>query len=192
MNQPPVTPLRPEVRTASAGTLAPLLVFLVGLGLTVAAAWWKQNDVHNDAEVQFQHKSQAVIEHISARLQRPIYGLHGARGLYSANQSIARAQFRAYVEARDMAREFPGVHGFGFIQRVQRPDLDAFIAAEQADGAPQFELRQLTDKSHDDFYIIKFIELVILNNIRIFVIVIFGMTTGRSSVKRIAFPSIII
>lgn len=39
--------------------------------------------------------------------------------------------------------------GFGFVQRVMRKDLDAFVATEQ-----------LADQSHDDLYVIKFIEPV--------------------------------
>jgi CHASE1-domain containing sensor protein len=57
-----------------------------------------------------------------------------------------------------MAENFVGVRGFGFIQRVLRPELGAFLAAERADGAPQFALRQLADKNHDDLYVIKWIE----------------------------------
>jgi PAS domain S-box-containing protein len=78
--------------------------------------------------------------------------------LYAASSHVQRAAFQAYVESRDLAKEFPGVRGFGFIQRVMRPGLDAFVAAERADGAPGFAIRQLADKNHDDLYIIKFIE----------------------------------
>ena len=39
-----------------------------------------------------------------------------------------------------------------------RPDLDAFLRAERADGAPQFALRQLSDTAQQDLLIVKFIE----------------------------------
>ena len=39
-----------------------------------------------------------------------------------------------------------------------RADLDALVAAERADAAPQFAIRQLDDKTQSDLYVVKFIE----------------------------------
>jgi PAS domain S-box-containing protein len=147
-------------RRASAAPkpMGPVLVFVAGLCIAAVAALWMHTNVNGDAELRFQHSIEAVTEHVRSRLQLPVYGLQGVRGLYAANQNVDRAKFRAYVESRDMAREFVGVRGFGFIQRVQRPELKTFLATQRSDGAPQFALRQLADQNHDDLYIVKFIE----------------------------------
>ena len=137
---------------------APVAVFLVGVAIAAGVGLWKERDIQRDAQVQFQHSAQAVVEHVSTRLQLPVYGLQGARGLFAASQTVGREKFRAHVASRDMEQNFVGVRGFGFIQRVLRPELGAFLAAERADGAPQFALRQLADKNHDDLYVIKLIE----------------------------------
>jgi len=134
------------------------LVFLLGLGVAAGTAYWKQKDIDGDAQAQFERSVEAVAEYVHARLRLPIYGLQGAKGLYAASKSVERAEFRSYVESRDMGSEFAGVRGFGFIQRVARPALGAFLKAERADGAPNFALRQLGDTGHDDLYIVKFIE----------------------------------
>jgi PAS domain S-box-containing protein len=155
----PPTP-GPNGLSGSAASMqwAPVAVFLVGVAIAIGAGLWKQGDVHREAQVQFQHSAQAVVEHVSTRLQLPIYGLQGARGLFAASQTVGREKFQAHVASRDMAENFVGVRGFGFIQRVLRPELGAFLAAERVDGAPQFALRQLADKNHDDLYVIKLIE----------------------------------
>jgi CHASE1-domain containing sensor protein len=140
------------------GTLPIAAVFLLGLCLAAGAAWWWQNDIERDAETQFQQSVEHVMFDISRRFRLPVYGLNGAKGLYAASGRVQRADFRAYVASREMPIEFPGIRGFGFIQRVMRPDLDAFVASERADGAPGFAIRQLADKNHGDLYIIKFIE----------------------------------
>ncbi len=111
----------------------------------------------NDRD-EFQRRVQHLSGEIVVRFRRPVDGLNGARGLFAASKSVERAEFRAYVESRDLVQDFPGVRGFGFIQRVMRRDVDAFVAAERADEAPEFALRQLADKNHDDLYVIKFIE----------------------------------
>jgi PAS domain S-box-containing protein len=133
-------------------------ILLVGLVAATAAMLWKQGQINRDAQARFGHRVEAVVDYVEQRLQRPIHGLKGARGLYAASKSVGRAEFQAYVDSRDMPRDFQGVHGFGFIQYVPRPALNAFLAATRADGAPQFALRQLADKDHDDLYITKFIE----------------------------------
>ena len=153
----------PQTAIAGVGRSAstqwvPTLVFLLGLGVAAGTAYWKQKDIDGDAQAQFERSVEAVAEYVHARLRLPIYGLQGAKGLYAASKSVERAEFRSYVESRDMGSEFAGVRGFGFIQRVARPALGAFLKAERADGAPNFALRQLGDTGHDDLYIVKFIE----------------------------------
>jgi PAS domain S-box-containing protein len=136
----------------------PAAVFLLGVCLSAAAGWWERNEIDSGAKVEFEHIGERVSADISRRFLQPLYGLNGAKGRFAASARVTRAEFRAYVEARDLPTEFPGVRGFGFIQRIMRPELDAFIAAERADDAPQFAVRQLADTDLADLYIIKFIE----------------------------------
>ena len=140
------------------GTLQPAAVFLLGLALAAGGALWWQNDVNRDAETQFQHSVERIANNIIIRFRQPAYVLNGARGVYAASHRVQRAGFRAYVQSRDLSKEFLGVRGFGFIQQVKRSRLEGFLAAERADGAPEFAIRQLEDKEHDDLFVIKFIE----------------------------------
>ncbi|MCX7246520.1 MAG: EAL domain-containing protein [Burkholderiales bacterium] len=141
----------------------PVLLFLFLIGLSGAAGLWKHREVQSDAQAQVEFSTQRISADVSRRFTQVLYGLNGARGVYAASESVNRAAFRAYVESRDLPKEFPGVRGFGFVQRVQRLDLDAFLRAERADGAPQFTLRQLSDTAQQDLLIVKFIEPAAIN-----------------------------
>jgi len=135
----------------------PATVFALSL---CAAGFWSlslQRDNEAAARAKFQWAVERLSNEIRRRFQEPIHGLAGGRGLYDASKSVRRGEFRAYVEALDLSRRYPGVRGFGFIQRVMREDLDRFVAAQRADEAPRFAVRQLEDKSHADLYIVKFI-----------------------------------
>ena len=134
------------------------LVFLIGLLTSAATAIWWQQNIQRNAEAEFQRSVERVSAEVERRFRQPVYGLTGIKGMYAGSLQIRRDEFRAYVRARDLAREFPGVRGMGFIEHVVRADVGAFLAAEQADGAPQFALRQLVDKDNDDLFVIKFIE----------------------------------
>ena len=136
----------------------PAIVLLLGMVVSLVGSRWLHLDIQDEAEVRFQRHVERVAEHTVRQFHQPLYGLRGAAGVYAASPLVDRAGFRAYVESRDLPTEFPGVRGFGFIQLVQRQALARFVAAERADGAPDFVLRQLNDGTHDDLFVSKFLE----------------------------------
>ena len=136
----------------------PLTVFLIGLGISAAAALWLFRDNEAQAHKEFEIHVQRLVNDVARRFRSPVYGLHGGRGVYAAVKQVRRSAFRAYVASRDLPNEFPGVRGLGFVQNVARDRLAAFIEAERADGAPQFDVHPLGVDTHADLYIIKFIE----------------------------------
>jgi hemerythrin-like metal-binding protein/PAS domain S-box-containing protein len=149
------TPNKPLFRSS---TFQAIAVLLIGLSVTLSGSLWLERSINHDAATRFQHSVERVSAEILRRFRLPVYGLNGIKGMYAANDNIKRAGFLAYVESRDLPKEFPAVRGFGFIQQVRRSELDNFLAAERADGAPRFAIRQLEDKPQDDLFVIKFIE----------------------------------
>jgi len=135
--------------------LATLVIFL-GLSCTALLTLHSVETVRENARTKFEGLADRLNSEVTRRLTLPEYGIRGAIGVYAASKSVERAEFRAYVESRNFAKEFPGVRGFGFIQHVQREDLDSFIAAERADDAPDFKVT--TSGAAPDLYVIKFID----------------------------------
>jgi PAS domain S-box-containing protein len=117
---------------------------------------------------------------VQRRFQQAVYALEGARGLYAVRKSVSREEFKNYVASRELGKNFPGLRGFGFIQRVTRDGLDTFIAQERSDGAPQFTVRQLADPSHADLYVVKFVEPAASNAGAL------GLDVGSEPVRRSA------
>ena len=110
-----------------------------------------------EARQRFERLSTRVVDEIGRRANLPVYGLKGARGVYAASKSVERDEFRAYVDSRDLPREFPGVLGFGFIEHVQGLSVDAFVERERADHAPTFAVHAFPGAMSlaDDLYVIK-------------------------------------
>ena len=136
----------------------PALLFVLGTCLAVATGVWRHHDTEAQARAAFERGVDRVSDDVLRRMRQPIAALKGASGLFAANPKVERQVFRDYVAPLDLQVDFPGVRGFGFIQRLERSGLDAFIAAERADDAPQFALRQLDEPGHDDLYVVKLIE----------------------------------
>ncbi|MFX1681079.1 CHASE domain-containing protein [Mitsuaria sp. CC2] len=131
-----------------------LLVLLIGLALTLSAMLWNRNRVVAEGHRVLERQMERLERDVVQRFIQPVYGLKGARGTIAAMHGrIDRTAFRAYVQSRDLPREFPGVRGFGFVPRVMRADLAAFVAAERADGAPQFAVRSFDDAAPDLFVV---------------------------------------
>ena len=139
-------------------TLLPAAVLVAAAAVSALGAWWLHSRAEAEAAREFRRIVLRTADDIGERFRRPVYGLNGARGVYATHARVQRDGFRRYVATRDLAAEFPGVRGFGFIQRVRRAELDAFVAAERADGAPDFTLRQLELRDEPDLFVIKLIE----------------------------------
>jgi len=142
-------------------TLLVTLTLIAGLTLTALGTYQSWRHYYEQAEQDFDRMAERLGNEVQRRMNQPIYGLNGARGIYAASQSVERAEFRAYVASRDLPREFPGAIGFAFAERVPRSELDAFIARERADAAPDFNVT--TSGDAPELYVIKFIEPLAAN-----------------------------
>ncbi|MDO8447240.1 MAG: PAS domain S-box protein [Rhodoferax sp.] len=133
-----------------------LVMLVSGLSLTAYSVHATRQRLNAEARLQFNRQFDRLEESVRAQFNQPLYGIRGAIGAQASTGVMRRANFRAYVASRDIAAEFPGIRGFGYIERVMRPDLGRFEAAEQADQAPGFVVK--TSGGADEMYVIKYLE----------------------------------
>lgn len=132
------------------------LVLAAGLVLTGLSASWVDANIQSEARARFDRQVDRLQADVQSRLSIPLFALQGAAGVYASSKTVDRAEFRAYVASSHLARDFPGVHGFGFMVPVMRADLASFVAAERADGAPGFSVS--ADGNAAELYVVKFLE----------------------------------
>ncbi|MBT9494327.1 MAG: CHASE domain-containing protein [Paucibacter sp.] len=164
----------PDLARAKRYLIAAIL--LLGFALTFVLAKAEQAQSQRDARARFERLSERLEVEVERRLRLPLYGLKGARGVFAASADVERAEFRDYVDARQLALEFPGVRGFGFIERVMRPQLDQFVAATRRDGAPDFEVH--SNGQEADLFIVKYIEPLARNSEAL------GFDIGQEAIRR--------
>jgi PAS domain S-box-containing protein len=132
-----------------------LLIWFGGLLLSGLLAWW----VHTGNQSLYAQRltvlTDEAAELIEHRFSLYEYGLRGARGavIAAGNDAINRDVFAAYMASRDLAREFPGARGFGFIRRVQPADEMKFLARARAEGPADFSIRELAPNPGERFVI---------------------------------------
>jgi two-component system, sensor histidine kinase and response regulator len=163
-------------RRRRAAVVMTALTQLAGLALTAAAMRWTATSIEDEARSRFERHVERLQTEVQRRFNQPVYGLMGARGAYAASGRIDRESLAAYTGSRDLPREFPGVLGFGFIERVERTRLDAFVQRTRAELGPDFQVR--SGGEADDLYVIKYIEPLAENvNVR-------GVDLGSETVRR--------
>lgn len=131
------------------------LPLLAGIFFTLASAWLAH--VYNQHVLLTYTNTLAdeAANQIKARFNIYEYGLRATRGavITAGVNRITRNEFERYIQSRDLAREFPGALGYGFIRRVPEQQEAAFLAQARADGVPNFQIRSLKPHSGDRFVI---------------------------------------
>jgi len=167
----------PGARWLAAGVA--LFTFCAGLFLSATVVLGLHRQATESAGVQFERQASQVEAEVLGRFERTLSGFRGLSGALRAfNGPLPRRAFQAWAASRDLASEFPGIRGMGFIQRVARDELADFVAAEQADGAPSFRIRSSGDAA--ELYLIKLIEPLAPNRAAL------GYDVGSEPLRRAA------
>ena len=166
----------PRSGTVGSATAVTAATQVLGLLLTAACVSWQYQSISAAAQEKFSQSAQQLEVEVRRHFDLPLLGLKGLRGMFAADAQVTPTQFRAWVASRDLPSEFPTVRGFGFIERVKRDDLQAFVAARRANGSPEFTVDSAGDAS--DLYVVKYIEPIALNRVAL------GKDVGREPVRR--------
>ena len=132
------------------------ITIILGLAFSAFIARQAERSAAATDQVRFDRFGENLKSEIVRSVRQFEYGLRGAKTLWSASQSVERAEFSAMVRSWDLHNEFPGALGIGFIRRVSRGDLPAFLENTRKDAAPGFKLK--TSGDHPDHYITEHIE----------------------------------
>jgi PAS domain S-box-containing protein len=134
------------------------VVLILGLWASVTIGLNLHRATQADASAEFERLAQRVSSEITKRFGDQELALGGLRSLYATRSDVKRSEFRSYVASLDRVSGLSDLRGFGFARHLHPEELDAFVAAQRADGAPQFALRQIKPNLVNDRYVVQFIE----------------------------------
>ena len=108
------------------------LVLLLGVALTWYSATARHQRIQELANLEFTQHVELIERALESEFARPVDIMHGAAGalasLVRAGHEWTPEGFRAYVMARDLEHEFPGVKGLGYVERISYPQASASAA----------------------------------------------------------------
>lgn len=156
----------------------PVAIMILGFLITeFVASKYKKFTEHHEQE-HFAAITEKLQGEITRRMSQFNSGLRGTAALWPVSRDVTRAEFAEVVGSRDLETEFNGALGIGFIRRVNREDLDTFLAETRADGAPDFTIK--TSGNHPNLYIVEYISPVGINQPAI------GFDIGQEANRRSA------
>ncbi|MCA6218858.1 PAS domain S-box protein [Ideonella sp. B7] len=125
--------------------LGPAVLLGTGLLLSGLAGWQQQRHNADYAQEQFNQQARQVTETLVERIRIYEYGLRGTRGavLAAGEWDISLQRMRVYGASRDIAHEFPGARGYGFIRRVPAEALPRLLERLRRERGPDLRIRQL-------------------------------------------------
>ncbi|WP_313927529.1 PAS domain S-box protein [Pseudoxanthomonas sp.] len=139
------------------------ILCLAVLVLAVLAGVLQHRTNEQRQRARFDQVADAATATLHAHLTAFEHGLRGARGaVIAAGPELDRARFHAYSASRDYAREFPGIRGYGYIERVLAQDEAAFVQTEREHGMPRFAIHALAPNTGERF-VIRYLEPVAQN-----------------------------
>ncbi len=155
-------PARVTARPRSAATWARqhqhCLVVLVICSCAVGLLW---ASARRDAEARLDRRLETSADRIAEVLadafRRQGQLLQASRALIESSDRVTRDDWRKFVEALDLPAHAPGVHGIGYVERVDAAGMGAFIERVRADGAPDFSLRPHRDADRPGFGAVSYV-----------------------------------
>jgi len=145
-----------QERSAGRSFALSVSVLLIGIALTLWAHHRVDQSIEAQAQAHFDRLSSRVEANLQRRFAMPLFGLNSARGILKTRERLDRSEFRNYVSALNLAQQFPGVKGFGFIVQVPRDQRAAFEQQERAERASPFSIR--SSGPGPDLFVIQVIE----------------------------------
>jgi PAS domain S-box-containing protein len=136
-----------------------VLVLVSGIYLSHQAELHQQAVNQQKSQAELQRRLNRLASTVVDKITLYQYGLRGLRGsilsVGADNYRLSNMQF--YAQSRDIASEFPGARGFGFIRKVEPAQLATFLTQAASDRGEPFLLKQL-QTHHDDLFVIQYVE----------------------------------
>ncbi|HVF03108.1 MAG TPA: CHASE domain-containing protein [Rubrobacteraceae bacterium] len=101
-------------------------VLLGALALTLLAYYYVQQRVENEARYRFDETVTAAQEAIDRRIDSYEDAMLGARGLFSASESVEMEEWHGYVEGVNLEDRYEGIQAIGYIRYVSLEEKGAF------------------------------------------------------------------
>ncbi len=116
------------------------VILAVSLGITAWAFDSSRQHLTDQAQGRFEVRVRQVKSAIEDRLLFYEQVLRGGQGLFAASDRVTREEWRRFVGSLHVQKNYPGIQGIGYIERVRADDLQEYLVRIRSDVAPDFRI----------------------------------------------------
>jgi diguanylate cyclase (GGDEF)-like protein len=162
--------------------LATLLAFAVSLFITYKL-WDIAAYVAEQArQTTFSFRAREATARIQQRVLIYQQVLRSTAGLFNASGSVDRSEFRAFIDALELSKNYPGVQGIGYTIALSPADREAHVASVRREGFPNYRIEPPGERP---FYSsILYLEPFSGSNLRAFGYDMFSEPVRRAAMER--------
>jgi PAS domain S-box-containing protein len=143
----------------------PLLVFVVGL-LATAELWsLARSDAERVLREEFEFRAGEVVLRVDKRMRSYEQVLEDIASVFTIAPEMDRTAFRDYVARLDLARNFPGTQGIGWMRYLQTDEVQPFVADMRVNGFPGYAVRP--DGRREVYGVVKYLEPYVGLNLKV-------------------------
>src|SRR4030095_3260393 len=118
----------------------PYFVLVVGLLSTAFFSYYVWRTAEAKDLERFSTSAQELTTYVRGRPRLYVEVLRAATGLFAVSPSINPSQFQKFVERLELADQYPGSQGLGFLTRVRRDRNVSFDATSQQQTLKDFHV----------------------------------------------------
>ncbi|MBC3875229.1 PAS domain-containing protein [Undibacterium flavidum] len=143
----------------------PTAIFILGMCFATAGTWWLNLNEKNKLENEFNNKAERLSNEIEQRLSQQIYGLNGVKSLFGVDQNLSASAFHIAINTNKLTEEYLGVRGIGYIEKVNKSDVDTYVAHQKKNSDTHFALQEFDTNERQVRYLLKYFETPYTNHL---------------------------
>ena len=120
--------------------LLPYLILLIGLCFTLLVYYYFSKLTLEQDRSNFDRAVQEVQDQVRLRIETSITLLRSGTGLFAASDSVEAKEFEDFVKQIELEKNYPGVQGLGYSQRISPSQKASVIAEMKRQGASGFRI----------------------------------------------------
>ncbi len=119
----------------------PFLVLIISLIMTYVIWFMLDAGFNKGARRDFKDKAAEIVFQINEVLRDHEQVLRGGVGLFNANGTVTREQWRCYVSSLQFNRVHPGINGIGYAAWLNLAEKESHVRKIRAQGFPEYRIR---------------------------------------------------
>src|ERR1044072_418797 len=120
--------------------LLPYLILFIGLGFTLLVYYYFSKLTYEQDQSNFGRGVQEIQDQVRLRTETSITLLRSGTGLFAASDSVEAKEFENFVKQIELDKNYPGIQGLGYTQRISPAEKATLVAAMKRQVATDFHI----------------------------------------------------